>query len=118
MTNYAKDPTNTYRKAYIDKLTDQISINPGNYLKIYDVVPNDAVAPYIILSTTLLTPIQNSDSFLFAGTIVIDIITRFTSGSGGQKTINDISTQVFSKILTRHNIIYLPKIIIKMQLTY
>jgi len=103
MTDFAKDPSNVYRKAYFDKLNNQISIQTGKFIPVYDTVPDSAVAPYIILSSTILTPIQNSDSYLFSATIIIDIVTRFTSGSGGQKTVNDIANQVFSKILVRGN---------------
>lgn len=102
MTDFAKDPSNAYRKAYIDKLKDQISLIAGKHIPIYDVVSDNAVAPYIILSSTILTPVPNSDSFLFAGSQVIDIVTRFPTG-GGQKMVNDITNQVFSKILVREN---------------
>lgn len=102
MTDFAKDPSNTYRKAYYDRLNDQISILSGKFIPVYDVVPADALAPYIILSSTFLTPIHNSESFIFAGQIVIDIVTRFTNG-GGQKVVNNIANQVFSKVLTRGN---------------
>lgn len=102
MTDFAKDPSNTYRKAYYDKLYNQISILSGKYLPLHDVVPDDAVAPYIIISSTFVTLMPNSDFFLFSGHIVIDIVTRFPSG-GGQKMVNDITNQVFSKILMRGN---------------
>lgn len=100
MTDFAKDPTNTYRKAYFDKLNNQISILAGKFITVFDRVADDAVAPFIILSNVTLTPVLNSDSFLFNATIVIDIVTRFNSG-GGNKLSNDIANQIFQKILTR-----------------
>jgi hypothetical protein len=100
MADFAKDPSNTYRKAYYDKLNNQISILSGKFIPIYDVVPDNAVAPYIILSSTILTPHLISGEYLFNATIVIDIVTRFITG-GGQKMVNDISNQVFSKILLK-----------------
>jgi hypothetical protein len=103
MNNFAKDPSNAYQKAYYDKLYNQISLIKGKYIPIYDSVPNDAVAPFIILSTTTLTPIHTSDIFIFRGTMLLDIVTRFPAGSGGQKLSNDIANEVFQKILGRGN---------------
>jgi len=102
MTNIAKDPSNTYRKAYFDKLNGQISLLTGKFIPVFDVVPADAVTPYIILSSTILTPIANSDAFIYSGSVVIDIVTRFPTG-GGQKLANDIANAVFEKILVRGN---------------
>ena len=102
MTDFAQDPSNIYRKAYFDKLNNQISILTGISIPVYDSVPDNAVAPYIILSSTNLTPILNSEAFIFNATIVIDIVTRFALG-GSQKLANDIANKVFEKILLRGN---------------
>ena len=98
MATFAKDPSNVYQKAYYDKLDKQISILPsGKIIPVYDVVPSNAVAPYIILSSINLTPIHNSEAFIYSATILLDIVTRFPSG-GGKKQANDIANQVFGKV--------------------
>ena len=102
MAIFAKDPSSVYRKAYLDKLYDQITLLTGKFIPVYDVVPDNAVAPYIILSSVYLTPIHNSEAFIFHATIVIDIVTRFAT-SGSQKLANDIANEVFQKILVRGN---------------
>lgn len=100
MTDFAKDPSNTYVKAYFDKLNNQISIQSGKFIPVFNRVPDNAQAPYIILSSVDLTPHQNSSYYGFSASIVIDIVTRFSSG-GGQKLANDIGNQIFQKVLTR-----------------
>lgn len=100
MNTFALDPSNTYRKAYFDKLNNQLSVVTGKTIPVYDRVPDDAVAPYVVLSNTTLSPILNSTGYGFHASIVIDIITRFNHG-GGKKLVDDLSSIVFKKILTR-----------------
>ena len=100
MNQFAKDPSNAYRKAYFDKLSDQISLIAGKVIPVYDTVPDNAKAPFIILSNTTLSPILSSTGYGYNASIVIDIVTRFISG-GGKKLADDISNQVFRKILAR-----------------
>jgi hypothetical protein len=102
MVQYAQDPTNIYRTAYFNKLENQISVIPGRFIPVYNRVPNDAKAPYIILSSSTLTPISSTTGYGFSATILIDVVTRFQSG-GGQKLADDISNLIFQKILTREN---------------
>ena len=102
MNTFAKDPSNAYRKAYFDKLNNQISVITGKTIPVYDRVPDTAVAPYVILSNTTLTPILSSSGYGFKASIVIDIVTRFTT-SGGKKLVDDISNLIFQKILTRED---------------
>lgn len=102
MIDHALDPTTTYRAAYLAKLHNQISVIQGKYIPVYDRVPNDAVAPYIILSSSTLTPILSTSGYGFSATILVDIVTRFQQG-GGKKLADDISNEIFKKILTREN---------------
>lgn len=93
----AKDPSYIYRKAYFDKLNNQISVVSGLTIPVYDVVPADAVAPYIILSSTALTPINTNSNYGYKASIVLDVVTRFKSG-GGKKLVDDIANKIFNKI--------------------
>jgi hypothetical protein len=102
MNTFALDPSNTYRKAYFDKLNNQLSVITGKTIPVYDKVPDNAVAPFVVLSNTTLTPILNSTGYAFSASIVIDIITRFKS-DGGKKLCDDISDLIFQKILARDN---------------
>ncbi|MBE9598742.1 DUF3168 domain-containing protein [Pedobacter sp. MC2016-24] len=102
MNEFALDPSNIYRKAYFDKLSNQLSVISGRTIPVYDTVPDDAVAPYVVLSNTTLTPILNTTGYAFKASIVIDIITRFKSG-GGKKLADDISNLIFQRILTKEN---------------
>lgn len=102
MNEYALDPTSTYRAAYYAKLNNQISVIQDRYIPVYDRVTNDAIAPFIILSSSTLTPILSSSGYGYSATILIDIVTRFQQG-GGKKLADDISNEIFKKILTRKN---------------
>jgi hypothetical protein len=102
MLQHALDPTTIYRAAYYAKLNNQISVIAGKYIPVYDRVPNDATAPFIILSSSTLTPILNTTGYGYSATIMIDVVTRFQQG-GGKKLADDISNEVFKQILTREN---------------
>ncbi len=102
MNDYAKDPSYIYRKAYFDKLHNSISVIEGKTIPVYDVVPADAVAPFIILSSTSLTPLNDSLSFGYEADIVIDIVTRFKAG-GGKKLSDDIANIIFRRVYTKNN---------------
>jgi len=102
MNDFAKDPSYIYRKAYFDKLNNNISVIAGKFIPIYDTVPADAVAPFVILSSTSLSPLNDSLSFGYEADIVIDIVTRFKSG-GGKKLSDDIANKVFEKVYNKDN---------------
>lgn len=102
MNTFALDPSNAYRKAYFDKLNNQLSVISGKTIPVYDKVDDTVSAPFIILSNTTLTPILNSTGYGYRASIVLEIVTRFTSG-GGKKLVDDISNKIFEKILTKEN---------------
>ena len=103
MSQYALDPTTIYREAYFARLNNQISVIEGDYIPVYQgKVPNLAKTPYIILSSSTLVPILNTTSYGFSASILIDIVTRFQSG-GNTKLADDISNEIFKKILKREN---------------
>jgi hypothetical protein len=102
MNTFALDPSNTYRTAYFNKLNNQISVISGATIPVYDRVPDNAVAPFVFLSNVTLTPILTTTGFGFSASIILDIVTRFQSG-GGKKLVDDISSLIFQKILTRDN---------------
>ena len=102
MNQYALDPSTIYRDAYFTKLYNQISVIKDMFIPVYDRVDNNAKAPFIILSSSTLTPILNTTGHGYSATMLIDIVTRFQQG-GGKKLSDDISNLIFQKILTREN---------------
>lgn len=68
MNEFALDSSNMYRKAYYDK----------------------RVTPYVILSNIQLNPILNNSGYAFKASIVIDIVTRFTTSSWGTRLLSII----------------------------
>lgn len=80
MNYFAKDPSLIYRTAYFNRLSNQICVITDKFIPVYDTVPADAVAPYIILSSTSIAPLNTSLSFGFNAEILIDIVTRFKVG--------------------------------------
>ena len=100
MNEFAQDPSNLYRTAYYNKLNNQISILAGKFIPVYDTVPDDAKAPYIIISSLTLTPTLYNSGYGYNANMTIDIVTRFNSG-GGKKLVDDISNELFKVILTR-----------------
>ncbi|MEJ5962814.1 hypothetical protein [Pedobacter immunditicola] len=101
MNEFAQDPSNLYRTAYFEKLNNQISIIEGKFIPVYDVVPDDAKAPYIIISSLTLTPTLYNSGYGYSANMTIDIVTRFASG-GGKRLVDSISNEIFKVILTRN----------------
>lgn len=99
MNTFALDPSNAYRKAYYDKLHNQLSVISGFTIPVYDRVDDDAVAPFVILSNITLTPILNSTGSAFKASILLDIVTRFSNSNGGKKLADDISNLIYRSIL-------------------
>lgn len=102
MSDFAKDPSFIYRKAYFDKLDNQISVISGHTIPIYDIADNTVTPPFIILSNTTLTPISTTSNYGYNATITLDIVTRFLTG-GGKKLVDDIGNKIFEKIIIRDN---------------
>lgn len=103
MNTFALDPSSAYRKTYYDKLNNQLSVISGKTIPVYDRVDDTVSAPFVILSNITLTPILTNTGYGFKASIVIDIVTRFTTSSGGKKLVDNISNLIFQKILTREN---------------
>lgn len=102
MNEFAKDPSYIYRQAYFNKLEDSISVITGKFIPVYDTVPAEAVAPFIILSSTSVTPFNDNLSFGYEAEIILDIVTRFKLG-GGKKLSDDIANKIFEKVYTKDN---------------
>jgi|GEM_PF-1046166 len=102
MNDFAKDPSLIYRTAYFQKLANQISVIAGKNIPVYDTVPAEAVAPFIILSSTSITPFNDNLSFGYEAEIILDIVTRFKLG-GGKKLSDDIANKIFEKVYTKDN---------------
>lgn len=68
------------RKAYFQRLNGSIEIN-GNPVHIYDrMAPNQAVCPYVILSTQTSVDQSVKRSQAQECTMLLDVVTEFTGG--------------------------------------
>ena len=89
------------RKAIIIRLTDAITVD-GNYVPIYNRVPNNASEPYIrVYSVTSTEVDQNIDSFMMDCSTRIEVVTSFLGDDGGELQSNQIISEILDLIRTR-----------------
>jgi len=89
------------RKAIIEKLTDNVTIN-GSNVQIYNRVPTDASYPFIrVYSVSNEETDQNQTSFNSEIITRIECVTRFSSDDGGELDVNLMVSQCLEHIRTR-----------------
>lgn len=89
------------RKAIIDALTNQITIN-GSTVPVYNRVPTSASEPYIkVYSVSTNEVDQNRDSFNLECLSRIEVVTAFDSDDGGELQCNQIVSEVLNLVRTR-----------------
>ena len=96
-----KDPAFIVRKGLYDILNGNISYD-GTNVPVYNVVPNDASYPYIIIYSVSTGQIEdNKTKFISDVETRLEVVTRFSASSGGQlqanKIINSISQLIILK---------------------
>jgi hypothetical protein len=96
-----KDPAFIVRKGLFDILNGNISYD-GTNVPVYNVVPNDASYPYIIIYSVSTGQIEdNKTKFISDVETRLEVVTRFSASSGGQlqanKIINSISQLIILK---------------------
>jgi len=85
------------RKGYFQKLNGAVFSN-GQPVKVYDgMVPNNAVYPYIILSTQTASDTSVKRCQGQEATMLVDVVTGYT-GEVERETIDDIANQIFQLI--------------------
>lgn len=89
------------RRAIISRLTDAITVD-GNYVPVYNRVPNNASEPYIrVYSVTSTEVDQNIDSFMMDCSTRIEVVTSFLGDDGGELQSNQIISEALDLIRTR-----------------
>lgn len=89
------------RKAIIDRLTNQITIN-SNVLPVFNRVPSNSTFPYIyVYSLDSRETDFNAGSFINQTTTRIEVICRFQGDSGGELQVNQAISQILNLIRTR-----------------
>jgi len=92
------------RKAFIDSLTDQITIG-GSFVPVYNRVPIGTETPFIRIYSYQMDEIdQNQTSFSGEYKSRIEAITGFDGDDGGEYQLNLIVDGILAIIRTRTNI--------------
>lgn len=101
-----KDPAAILRKAYIDRLTGQITSN-NKVVKIYDSFSTDANTkpPYIVITGYTDSEIGegSKQSYGLECFITLTVYTKFQNSYGGQLQADNIVNQITELVRTRSN---------------
>lgn len=85
------------RKGYFQKLNGAVLIN-SQAVKVYDgMAPNNAIYPYIILSTQTSVDTSVKRCQGQEATMLVDVVTGYT-GDVQRETIDNIANQIFHLI--------------------
>jgi len=88
------------RKAIIEKLNGQVLIN-NQALPIYNRVPSNAVAPYIIVYSVSNNEVDQNQSTLTMELITrVEVVTRFVGDNGGELDCNLAISKILSLLRT------------------
>ena len=89
------------RKAILEKLNGEVLIN-NQALPIYNRVPSNAVAPYIIVYSVSNKEIdQNQSSLTMELLTRVEVVTRFVGDNGGELDCNLAISKILSLLRTR-----------------
>jgi len=96
-----KEAIHFIRKAMIDRLTGNVSLN-GNSVPVYNQVPSSTAYPFIrIYSVSSNEADFNASSYISETITRIEVSTRFQGDSGGELDCNLIINQILELIRTR-----------------
>lgn len=89
------------RKAIIERLNGQVLIN-NKALPVYNRVPSNAKAPYIIVYSVSNNEIdQNQSSLTMELLTRVEVVTRFVGDNGGELDCNLAISKILSLLRTR-----------------
>ena len=89
------------RKAIIERLNGQVLIN-NKALPVYNRVPSNAKAPYIIVYSVSNNEIDQNQSSLTMELITrVEVVTRFVGDNGGELDCNLAISKILSLLRTR-----------------
>jgi hypothetical protein len=96
-----KLPSKQLQIAYYTALNGNITYG-GSNVPVYDVVPQDATYPYIVLADQVVTDRPTTkDSYITDVIMQVDVVTGFEGAYGGKSMMYDISDSVIDIIRTR-----------------
>lgn len=96
-----KEAIHFIRKAMIDRLNGNISLN-GNNVPVYNQVPSSVSYPFIrIYSVSSNETDYNATSYISETITRIDVATRYQGDSGGELDCNLIINQILELVRTR-----------------
>ena len=89
------------RKAIIERLNGQVLIN-NKALPVYNRVPSNSKAPYIIVYSVSNNEIDQNQSSLTMELITrVEVVTRFVGDNGGELDCNLAISKILSLLRTR-----------------
>ena len=96
-----KDPSFVVRKGLFDVLNGNISYD-GSNVPVYNVVPDNADYPYIIIYSVSTDQIEdNKSNYIIDVDTRLEVVTRFSSSSGGQLQANKIINSITQLIILK-----------------
>tara|TARA_R100000700_G_C3111047_1_gene104034 strand:+ start:97 stop:531 length:435 start_codon:yes stop_codon:yes gene_type:complete len=102
-----KDPSFVVRKGLFDVLNGNITYDSSN-VPVYNVVPDNATYPYIIIYSLSSTDIeQNKEHYITDVETRLEVVTRFSSSSGGQLQANQIINSISQLIILKSGLLNL-----------
>lgn len=89
------------RKAIIERLNGEVLLN-NQALPVYNRVPSNATAPYIIVYSVSNNEVdQNQSSFTMELITRVEVVTRFVGDDGGELDCNLAISKILSLLRTR-----------------
>jgi hypothetical protein len=89
------------RKAIIEKLTGQVLLS-NQALPVYNRVPSNAVAPYILVYSVSNNEVDQNQSTLTMELLTrVEVVTRFNGDDGGELDCNLAISKILSLLRTR-----------------
>jgi len=89
------------RKAIIERLNGQVLLN-NKALPVYNRVPSNATAPYIIVYSVSNNEVDQNQSSLTMELITrVEVVTRFVGDNGGELDCNLAISKILSLLRTR-----------------
>ena len=102
-----KDPSFVVRKGLFDVLNGNISYD-GSNVPVYNVVPDNADYPYIIIYSVSTDQIEdNKSNYIIDVDTRLEVVTRFSSSSGGQLQANKIINSITQLIILKTGLLNL-----------
>ena len=100
-----KDPSFIVRKGLFDILNGNITYDSSN-VPVYNVVPDNATYQYIIIYSVSSSNIaDNKEHYITDIETRLEVVTRFSSSSGGQLQANKIINSITQLIILKSGLL-------------